>query len=224
MARIATDLLKIATFGFNEMPWYVRFWAVSYTGSMILASTSSLGRKVIRWVSRDPTHYVAWNDVQGQIDRLADVRFDEMKGALAPSAIYDRRGLGAWNVADGIRKGVSVLREKGVYFLGGTAALTLATLSLYECHEFGDSSDPQLSHLLLEPSWVICPRAGPVVCPCNGLCCLQRQRNSSTLCGRCFTYRSPECRVSRQWFRISLPPNSLSKERGVIGGKVWSAC
>lgn len=148
MARLINDLFKISTslLGVvNRLPYGLSYMAYSYPLTAVLAVSSSLGYKAVRWIKRDPTPYVAWNDTQGQIDRLAADRFEKLKGALAPAAIFDRRGLPVVDMGLNLVKGLSALHEKGIFILGGTAALALASLSLYECHQFGDGSNPQLS-------------------------------------------------------------------------------
>jgi len=145
MARLINDLFKISNAAYHFLPIHVSVMGSTYALVTILSASNSLGRKVVRWVGRDSTDYIHWNDLAGQINRLSTAHFDQMRGALAPAAIYDRRGLTMMNGAASFMNYLDILRAQGVFFLGGTTALILASLSLYECHQFGDISDPGLS-------------------------------------------------------------------------------
>jgi len=147
MARVSTDLFNLGKILYGFLPRGQQVNILLYggliTSTTTVALTSSLGYKLVRWIKRDPTHYVAWKDLQGQIDRLAIDRFEQMKGALAPAAIFDRKGLAFY---EPLKNGLSKFRDSlknNVYLLGGTAALAWTMLSLNECMKNGDTLDSQ---------------------------------------------------------------------------------
>lgn len=148
MTRIASDLYKIGSYIWNSSPDSAQKFYISIAATLATATVaagSSAGYKFVRWISRDPTQYVAWNDLSGQLNRLATDRFSDIKGALAPAAIYDRRSIKGIDSVINLISAVAYLANKGKYVLGTAAALGLALRSLQECHQFGDQSDPQLS-------------------------------------------------------------------------------
>jgi hypothetical protein len=132
MARLHRDFFNMSKAAFGILPGQLRETVAALAVCAIAASNNSICNKVMRIIKRDPTNYIAWNDLPGQLDRLATERFDELKGALAPAAIYDRRNFVKEAIESTVNK-LYVLKEKGIYVLGGAAMLLTAGYWLQDC-------------------------------------------------------------------------------------------
>lgn len=161
MARLLSDVLTVSVKLWDMFPGSTMKMMVASPIVTVLGTLAcGFGNKAIRWITRDPTPYVGWYDLQGQIDRLAKERFDAIKGALAPAAIYDRMSIFfSPDIFNHSFSALNLLKEKGVIFLGGTGLLGIAALSIQDCNLVGDPANPftsdqcwnQLGQHILEP-------------------------------------------------------------------------
>lgn len=145
MARLHTDLLNTVTPLWNELPFiYKVSLGLSLTsfaaslGCSVVTIGNAMTKKVMRWGIKDQTTYVAWNDLQGQINRLANDRFDNLRGALAPAAIYDSKAFFNAPTFEKIMKGGHATKNKAVIFIGGAALLGISARALMECQSISD--------------------------------------------------------------------------------------
>lgn len=145
MARLHNDLFNMSWALFKALPDNFKIYVSAAAVTTVFASSSSVANKAVRWITRDSTNYVAWNDLQGQIDRLATERFEELRGALAPAAIYDRRNF-IGKAKDSFVAGLSNLKDRGIYVLSSAAVLMVAGYWLNDCHQ-NYPTDQHWNHL-----------------------------------------------------------------------------
>lgn len=154
MSRLINDVFHVGKSVWNMSSDYVKIGILRCGYSIaigvsktVITLSSTMTHKLIRGITKDPTSYADWNDLQDQINRLATNSFKDMRGALAPATIFDRRVLDFSELYSKLDLIKSSLNSNGTYILGTTAALALVASSHSECVQNGDSSNPNLSEV-----------------------------------------------------------------------------